>query len=229
LFRIPDPSVAAREIYPVNPVLPFFFGAWEAHGGLKARPLLRIRYSKPPLLVFLRCTHGHAHKGATPQRKAPRKIFRAADPNPWIGHHLNLFVRSGVKTVSRVGTKIDLVMPFVDRERLGQFSGTGTEPPNFFDSTALPHETWRGFHQCRLRFDVVILDHTFGENARQDGHLNARLFGEQVARMREEGLLSDGARIFAQHISHADNPPHPDLVEIAAQRGHEVAYDGLTV
>ncbi|MFN8514435.1 MAG: hypothetical protein U0841_17965 [Chloroflexia bacterium] len=42
-------------------------------------------------------------------------------------------------------------------------------------------------------------------------------------------MLNDGARIFAQHISHADNLPHPKLVEIAARRGYEVAYDGLTV
>jgi phosphoribosyl 1,2-cyclic phosphate phosphodiesterase len=97
------------------------------------------------------------------------------------------------------------------------------------DTTALPEETWRGFHQHRLRFDLVILDHTFGEAARSDGHLNARLFAEQVARLREEGLLNAGARIFAQHISHADNPPHPDLVVIAARRGYDVAYDGLTV
>jgi len=97
------------------------------------------------------------------------------------------------------------------------------------DTTALPDETWRGFREHRMRFDLAILDHTFGENARYDGHLNAALFGEQVARMREEGVLNDGARIFAQHISHADNLPHPELVELAARRGYEVAYDGLTV
>lgn len=97
------------------------------------------------------------------------------------------------------------------------------------DTAILPEETWRGFHQHRLRFDLVILDHTYGDAPGDNDHLNARQFAAQVARLREEGLLNDGARIFAQHISHADNPPHPDLVPIAARRGYEVAYDGLTV
>jgi phosphoribosyl 1,2-cyclic phosphate phosphodiesterase len=47
--------------------------------------------------------------------------------------------------------------------------------------------------------------------------------------MREEGLLTDHARVFATHIAHEGNPPHPDLVDFAAGHGYEIAYDGLTV
>ena len=47
--------------------------------------------------------------------------------------------------------------------------------------------------------------------------------------MRDEGLLRERARIFATHISHEGNPVHPELARYAAERGYEVAYDGLAV
>ena len=52
---------------------------------------------------------------------------------------------------------------------------------------------------------------------------------EQVARMREERLLAEGARIFAHHLAHHSNPVHEELVVFAAARGYEVAYDGLVL
>jgi phosphoribosyl 1,2-cyclic phosphate phosphodiesterase len=97
------------------------------------------------------------------------------------------------------------------------------------DTAALPEETWQAFHRHRLRFDVVILDHTYGPDERGSDHLSAQQFIEHVVRMREEGLLTDDARAFATHIAHAGNPAHPELVDFAARNGYEVAYDGLTV
>jgi len=47
--------------------------------------------------------------------------------------------------------------------------------------------------------------------------------------MRDQHLLAEDARIFATHIAHHSNPPHPDLVAIAAAHGYDVAYDGLTL
>ena len=61
------------------------------------------------------------------------------------------------------------------------------------------------------------------------GHMNWQQFTEQVARMRDERLLADGARIFAHHLAHHSNPIHEELVEFAAARGYEVAYDGLVL
>ena len=52
---------------------------------------------------------------------------------------------------------------------------------------------------------------------------------EHAQRMREEGLLAEGGRVFATHIAHEGNPVHPELVDFAAQHGYEVAYDGLRV
>jgi len=101
------------------------------------------------------------------------------------------------------------------------FYGTDTGP--------LPEQTWQALRRQRPRFDVVILDHTYGFGPGRGDHLNAAEFVEQVARLRAEGLLADGARILAHHIAHGGNPAHPELVALAAARGYEVAYDGLTV
>ena len=97
------------------------------------------------------------------------------------------------------------------------------------DTDALAEETWQGFHHHKLRFDLVILDHTYGTLKVSNDHLSAPQFIEHIARMREEGLLTDKARIFATHIAHDANPAHPELVSFAAQHRYEIAYDGLTV
>jgi phosphoribosyl 1,2-cyclic phosphodiesterase len=101
------------------------------------------------------------------------------------------------------------------------FYGTDTGP--------LPEATWQALRRHAPRFDVVILDHTYGTGASDGDHLNAEQFLTHVARMRDEGLLAPGARVFAQHLAHAGNPVHPELAEVAARHGYEVAYDGLTI
>jgi len=97
------------------------------------------------------------------------------------------------------------------------------------DTATLPEETWQAFHRHKLRFNVVILDHTYGPDEQGSDHLSARQFIEHVARMREEGLLAEKARAFATHLAHAGIPVHPELADYAARHGYEVAYDGLRV
>jgi phosphoribosyl 1,2-cyclic phosphodiesterase len=97
------------------------------------------------------------------------------------------------------------------------------------DTAVLPEETWQALHRPTQRFDVVILDHTYGPDEPGTDHLSAQQFIEHVARMRAEGLLANNARILATHLAHAGNPVHPELSEFAARHGYEVAYDGLTV
>jgi phosphoribosyl 1,2-cyclic phosphate phosphodiesterase len=97
------------------------------------------------------------------------------------------------------------------------------------DTAALPEETWQAFHRYELQFDVVVLDHTYGPGLPGTDHLSADQFIEHAARLREESLLAEGARILATHISHEGNPPHPELTDSAARHGYEIAYDGLTV
>ena len=97
------------------------------------------------------------------------------------------------------------------------------------DTATLPEEAWQAFHRCRLQFDVVVLDHTYGPDESGSDHLSARQFIEHVSRMRNEGLLADEARVLATHIAHEGNPVHPELTDFAARHGYEVAYDGLVV
>jgi phosphoribosyl 1,2-cyclic phosphodiesterase len=97
------------------------------------------------------------------------------------------------------------------------------------DTGELPEQTWQALRAGGHRFDVVAMDHTFGFQGRSTGHLNAEQFLEQVARMRAEGLLAEGARIYAHHLAHHSHPPHPELIERARARGYDVAHDGLVV
>lgn len=97
------------------------------------------------------------------------------------------------------------------------------------DTATLPEEAWQAFHRRGHQFDVVILDHTYGPDEPGSDHLSAHQFIEHILRMREEGLLAAGARVLATHIAHEGNPVHPELAELAARHGYEVAYDGLVV
>lgn len=97
------------------------------------------------------------------------------------------------------------------------------------DTGSLPESTWQAFHQHQMRFDLVILDHTYGPNQAGSDHLSAQQVIEHVARMRQEGLLTTNGQAFATHIAHEGNPAHPELVNFAKQHGYEIAYDGLVL
>lgn len=97
------------------------------------------------------------------------------------------------------------------------------------DTAALLEETWAAIQRHKLRFDTVILDHTYGPDEVGSDHLSASEVIAHAERMREEGLLTENARIIATHIAHEGNPAHPELADFAAQNGYEIAYDGLRV
>jgi phosphoribosyl 1,2-cyclic phosphate phosphodiesterase len=97
------------------------------------------------------------------------------------------------------------------------------------DTDILPAETWQGFHDKKLQFDIVVLDHTYGPNIDGEGHLNASQFIMHIHKMRDENLLKKNARIFATHISHEGNPIHSEMVKYGKKHGYEIAYDGLVV
>jgi phosphoribosyl 1,2-cyclic phosphate phosphodiesterase len=97
------------------------------------------------------------------------------------------------------------------------------------DTAALFEQTWQAFRRHKMRFDVVILDHTYGPEQPSGDHLNAYQVIEHADRMRAERVLGPHARIFATHIAHEGNPAHPDLAAFAEKHGYEVAYDGLVL
>ena len=97
------------------------------------------------------------------------------------------------------------------------------------DTAALLEDTWQAFRQYNMRFDLVVLDHTYGPNEPGRDHLSAHQVAQHAERMRRERILKGSGRVFATHIAHEGNPVHPKLVESASQHDYEVAYDGLEV
>lgn len=95
------------------------------------------------------------------------------------------------------------------------------------DTATFLEQTWEAFHHFHLKFDVVILDHTYGLHQSGTDHLNVIQFIEHITRMQNEGLFSINGRAFATHIAHEGNPSHPELATFAKQHGYEIAYDGL--
>ena len=97
------------------------------------------------------------------------------------------------------------------------------------DTAALFEQTWQVFRARKMRFNVVILDHTYGPEQPGSDHLSAHEVIEHANGMREEGVLDRGGRVLATHIAHEGNPAHDDLNAFAKAHGYEVAYDGLVV
>ncbi|MBU0648481.1 hypothetical protein KJ855_04865 [Patescibacteria group bacterium] len=97
------------------------------------------------------------------------------------------------------------------------------------DTVSFPSETWNGFQQNNLQFDIAILDHTYGPDIDGDGHLNTNQFIEHIQKMKKDQLATTNTRFLATHISHEGNPVHNKLSKSAAQQGYEIAYDGLEI
>jgi phosphoribosyl 1,2-cyclic phosphate phosphodiesterase len=97
------------------------------------------------------------------------------------------------------------------------------------DTAALSEAVWEGFRRFKLRFNIVMLDHTYGPEQEGSDHLSAHQFIEHTTRMRAEGMLAEEARLLATHIAHEGNPPYPELAAFAAEYGYEIAYDGLCI
>lgn len=95
------------------------------------------------------------------------------------------------------------------------------------DTATLFEETWQTFRRYTMQFDLVILDHTYGKDQRGTDHLSANEVVEHANRLRTDGVLKPHGSVFATHIAHEGNPPHPELAAHAKQLGYDVAHDGL--
>ena len=101
------------------------------------------------------------------------------------------------------------------------FYGTDTDELSSVSLTALV--------ECGWKYDIVILDHTYGWDIDGGGHLNGNKFVAIMDFMNKNQLVNDDTRFFATHISHEGNPPHEAFNKIAAKYGYEAAYDGLQI
>ncbi len=250
------PSLRKRSAALINDDLlidlgPDIMTASAMHG----RPLTRVRYclqthahadhldpthlfSRSPEFDVIGAPRLHFYASAATVQRTAQLLERDCAPgsllDPEVGERLNLEIHQiealqpfsvGPYQVTAFPANHDpTVEPLLYAVEAGGrsiFYGT--------DTATLPEETWQAFHRHKMQFDVVILDHTYGPDEPGSDHLSAHQFIEHVARMREEGLMTDEARAFATHISHPGNPVHPELVDFAAQHGYEIAYDGLAI
>jgi len=97
------------------------------------------------------------------------------------------------------------------------------------DTSVLSEAVWEHLQRARIRFDAVMLDHTYGIGfeSRPADHLASKDVAAHADRFREYGLLKDGGVVYATHLSHEGNREHDALDEYARERGYRVAYDGL--
>ncbi len=97
------------------------------------------------------------------------------------------------------------------------------------DTSILSEEVWEHLLRHRTRYDLIVLDHTYGIGleSRPEDHLGSRDVIAHADRFRESGLLKDNGIVYATHISHEGNLEHAELDEYAGKHGYRVAYDGL--
>ena len=97
------------------------------------------------------------------------------------------------------------------------------------DTSVLFDEVWEHLQRERTRYDVVILDHTYGigHGSRPADHLASKDVIAHANRFRENGLLKDTGVVYATHLSHEGSLKHDELDEYAREHGYRVAYDGL--
>ena len=97
------------------------------------------------------------------------------------------------------------------------------------DTSVLTEEVWEHLQRARIRYEVVILDHTYGIgfDSRPADHLASKDVAAHADRFREYGLLKDNGVVYATHLSHEGNLEHDELDEYASEHGYRVAYDGL--
>lgn len=97
------------------------------------------------------------------------------------------------------------------------------------DTSVLSEAVWEHLQRARIRYDVVILDHTYGIGfeSRPADHLASKDVAAHADRFREHGLLKDGGVVYATHLSHEGNLEHDELDEYARGHGYRLAYDGL--
>jgi adenosylcobinamide kinase/adenosylcobinamide-phosphate guanylyltransferase len=79
------------------------------------------------------------------------------------------------------------------------------------------------------RFDVVLLEETFGDHVGHDGdHLDLTSFPEQLRQLRQVEAVVDSTTVVAVHLSH-HNPPTAQLQQRLRPWGAQVVADGSTL
>ena len=81
----------------------------------------------------------------------------------------------------------------------------------------------------RHRYDLVVLEGTFGYGAEDECHMNFRKAAEARRLFGEKGLLKPGALFCLSHICPHFTPVHDEIAPIMAEQGITIAYDGMRI
>ncbi|TJY44542.1 carbon-phosphorus lyase [Cohnella pontilimi] len=95
------------------------------------------------------------------------------------------------------------------------------------DTGLLPDETWAWLSDRQL--DLAILDCTNGNLPWTGSHLNIESVLAIRNRMRDNGILRNGAQTVATHFSHNIGLQHGDLKAIFDPETITVAFDGMVL
>jgi phosphoribosyl 1,2-cyclic phosphate phosphodiesterase len=98
-------------------------------------------------------------------------------------------------------------------------------------------ETWQALDRLAadgLRFGFAGIEATMGtapspDAAHPGGHMTIAQCGWHHQELARRGMLTPDAQLFAQHMSHHQNPPHAELEALLRPFGVMPAYDGLRV
>lgn len=79
------------------------------------------------------------------------------------------------------------------------------------------------------KYDCVIMEGTLGLGASLDGHMSLEKNLRFQKLLRENGCWKHDERMYLTHMSPHWTPPHDQYVEMLADKGLSVAWDGLQI
>lgn len=94
------------------------------------------------------------------------------------------------------------------------------------DTGPLPEETVAAVRDAR--FDLVLMEETFGDLDHRTDHLDLGSFADQVRRLRDVGAVTEDTDVVAVHLSH-HNPPTAELNRRLASWGARAVDDGTVL
>lgn len=97
------------------------------------------------------------------------------------------------------------------------------------DTGALKKETLNKILSLNVKFDLLSLDCTMGEDPSYYGHLNVKDVVELANVLAENGKLNDGCIKAVTHFSHNHYVSHMHYEKLFYGYGFKVAYDGLEI
>ncbi len=199
----------------------FIMSRHESYGTVLAKEMI-LAGSIDTLRAIDKDLSGRCRYGSIFDRQAQRAL--GIDPlplKPFEGRVVGNYRVTGYP--ANHGTVAGALLYGIEQGRLAVFYGT--------DTSVLPEHVWEHLLLAGTRFDLLILDHTYGVgiDVSPPDHLASVDVIGHVDRFRRSGLLKDNGRVYATHISHEGYLEHDELDAYASANGYRIAFDGLSL